>query len=367
MTVAEYFSTGLAFEKPIFDIVLAHLETLGPVHVEPVSVGIFFKQPRKFAQLRTMTKWVALVVLARPPRRPSRSSPGSRSRTAAATTTSSISASLRRRRRDPGLAHRGVLRLGRVSGVPFRSERGSTEVVMLYAFGFERIGVVASDLYFVDPEPGQEPGRTRAGRAGRGAAARARRAAGLDLLRATDRGGSRDLARRPARIGRPSGLARPRAPPPALHGLGAGHAPVREGDDGRPGRVRSASTSSDVDGMLDAAGVAPATSIGARRRRATPPRRPRDPRRGAPPARRRARRRARPPTRRVPSTSATRQLAVNSGGGARQSARAERAARPRPATEASGRAKLASPTNGYGSIARTVSMVSASAGDLSGR
>ena len=29
---------------------------------------------------------------------------------------------------------------------------------MLYAFGFERIGVVVSDLYFVDPnpDPGQE-------------------------------------------------------------------------------------------------------------------------------------------------------------------------------------------------------------------
>ena len=25
---------------------------------------------------------------------------------------------------------------------------------MLYAFGFGRIGVLASDLYFVDPEPG---------------------------------------------------------------------------------------------------------------------------------------------------------------------------------------------------------------------
>ena len=39
---------------------LAHLESIGPVHVEPVSVGIFFKQPRKFAQLRPMQKWVAL-------------------------------------------------------------------------------------------------------------------------------------------------------------------------------------------------------------------------------------------------------------------------------------------------------------------
>ena len=51
MTLKEYFSTGPAMEKPIFDAVFAHLETIGPVHVEPVSVGIFFKNPRKFAQL----------------------------------------------------------------------------------------------------------------------------------------------------------------------------------------------------------------------------------------------------------------------------------------------------------------------------
>jgi hypothetical protein len=60
MTLAEYFSTGPAIEKPIFEAVMAHLDTVGPVHVEPVSVGIFLKQPRKFAQLRPMQKWVAL-------------------------------------------------------------------------------------------------------------------------------------------------------------------------------------------------------------------------------------------------------------------------------------------------------------------
>jgi len=60
MTLADYFSTGPAIEKPIFDAVMEHLETVGPVHVEPVSVGIFLKQPRKFAQLRPMQKWVAL-------------------------------------------------------------------------------------------------------------------------------------------------------------------------------------------------------------------------------------------------------------------------------------------------------------------
>ena len=35
---------------------------------------------------------------------------------------------------------------------------------MLYAFGFDRIGVVASDLYFVDPTPG--PGQEGAEQAG---------------------------------------------------------------------------------------------------------------------------------------------------------------------------------------------------------
>ena len=39
---------------------MAHLRTVGPVHVEPVSVGIFLKRARSFAQLRPMLKWVAM-------------------------------------------------------------------------------------------------------------------------------------------------------------------------------------------------------------------------------------------------------------------------------------------------------------------
>ena len=61
MTIEEYFSTGPAeMEKPIFEAVMKHLDTVGPVHVEPVSVGIFLKRARSFVQLRTMQKWVAL-------------------------------------------------------------------------------------------------------------------------------------------------------------------------------------------------------------------------------------------------------------------------------------------------------------------
>ena len=60
MSVEEYFSTGPPFERPVFEAVMAHLATVGPVHVEPVSVGIFLKRSRTFAELRPMTKWVAV-------------------------------------------------------------------------------------------------------------------------------------------------------------------------------------------------------------------------------------------------------------------------------------------------------------------
>ena len=60
MTLEDYFSTGPSFERPVYEAVMAHLVTVGPVHVEPVSVGIFLKRSRSFAQLRPMTQWVAV-------------------------------------------------------------------------------------------------------------------------------------------------------------------------------------------------------------------------------------------------------------------------------------------------------------------
>lgn len=60
MTIDEYFASGPAHERPIFDAVMKRLKKVGPVHVEPVSVGIFLKNPRCFAQLRPKDKWVAL-------------------------------------------------------------------------------------------------------------------------------------------------------------------------------------------------------------------------------------------------------------------------------------------------------------------
>lgn len=60
MSLDEYFSTGPAHERPIFEAVVDHLRTLGPIHVEPVSVGIFLKSAGSFVELRPLTRWVAL-------------------------------------------------------------------------------------------------------------------------------------------------------------------------------------------------------------------------------------------------------------------------------------------------------------------
>lgn len=60
LSLEEYFSSGPAHERPVYDAVWAHVETLGPVHADIVSVGIFLKNPRKFAELRPMQKWVAV-------------------------------------------------------------------------------------------------------------------------------------------------------------------------------------------------------------------------------------------------------------------------------------------------------------------
>jgi hypothetical protein len=63
LTIEEYFATGPPHERPVYEAVRAHIDTLDDVYVEPVSVGIFFKRSRTFAQLRPRQKWVALGFL----------------------------------------------------------------------------------------------------------------------------------------------------------------------------------------------------------------------------------------------------------------------------------------------------------------
>lgn len=56
LTVEEYFATGPCHERPVFDEIMRHFETVGPVHADVVSVGIFLKNPHRFATLRPMTR-----------------------------------------------------------------------------------------------------------------------------------------------------------------------------------------------------------------------------------------------------------------------------------------------------------------------
>jgi hypothetical protein len=67
MTLDVYYSTGPVFERPICEAVISFLRSVGPVHIEPVSVGIFLKRSRSFAELRPMVRWEALSFAA--PRR----------------------------------------------------------------------------------------------------------------------------------------------------------------------------------------------------------------------------------------------------------------------------------------------------------
>lgn len=61
LSIEEYFATGPAFERPVFEEVRAFVETLGPVIIEPVQVGIFFKRPSSWIQLRPKRAWVSLL------------------------------------------------------------------------------------------------------------------------------------------------------------------------------------------------------------------------------------------------------------------------------------------------------------------
>lgn len=56
----EYFETAQPWERPIFDVVAAHLKRQGEVIVDPIAVGIQFKNGPVLCMLRTMKRWTAL-------------------------------------------------------------------------------------------------------------------------------------------------------------------------------------------------------------------------------------------------------------------------------------------------------------------
>jgi hypothetical protein len=65
-TVDETFAGARAWQRPVFDAVLAHATSLGPVHVDAVAVGVFLKHQRTFVELRPMARALsANIVLPR--------------------------------------------------------------------------------------------------------------------------------------------------------------------------------------------------------------------------------------------------------------------------------------------------------------
>jgi hypothetical protein len=63
MSVDAWFAQRPEAYRRIYDAVIAHLETMGDVHVDAVDVGILIKRSRTFAELRPMRGRLALSVL----------------------------------------------------------------------------------------------------------------------------------------------------------------------------------------------------------------------------------------------------------------------------------------------------------------
>ena len=55
-----YFAGRPESEREIFEAIRGHLQSLGDVITEAVSIGILFKRGRTFAELRPKKRWVAL-------------------------------------------------------------------------------------------------------------------------------------------------------------------------------------------------------------------------------------------------------------------------------------------------------------------
>ncbi len=60
LTVDDYFSNAMAWERPVFDKVATHLQSLGDVIIDPIAIGILFKNGPMLCELRAKKKWTAL-------------------------------------------------------------------------------------------------------------------------------------------------------------------------------------------------------------------------------------------------------------------------------------------------------------------
>jgi hypothetical protein len=61
-TVDEAFAGRPAYQRAVYDLLEAHLSTLGPVHVDAVQVGVFLLHQRKLAEVRPKARSLSLAL-----------------------------------------------------------------------------------------------------------------------------------------------------------------------------------------------------------------------------------------------------------------------------------------------------------------
>jgi uncharacterized protein DUF5655 len=62
ITVDAAFAGRPPWQRAIYDEIVAHLDGLGPVHEDAVSVGVFLKADRKLAEVRPRSRDVSLTL-----------------------------------------------------------------------------------------------------------------------------------------------------------------------------------------------------------------------------------------------------------------------------------------------------------------
>lgn len=61
-TVDECFAPYPAARREIYDRLMDHLDSLGPIHADAVTVGVFLKHARKLAEVRPKARSVSLLL-----------------------------------------------------------------------------------------------------------------------------------------------------------------------------------------------------------------------------------------------------------------------------------------------------------------
>ncbi len=66
-TVEESFAGRPDYQAEAYRRIMAHMAALGPVHADSVTVGVFLKSDRKFAEIRPMARGLSVgLLMSRP-------------------------------------------------------------------------------------------------------------------------------------------------------------------------------------------------------------------------------------------------------------------------------------------------------------